>query len=609
MSYLLGITIGPVQSYIQESRKLRDLYNSSKIISDIMKYIHNYVYDKAENAEVIYPNHGKIQDVDYSNYMIFQIDEPINLKNLEVQICKSIYSNIEICSDNDLDFNYKDAIKESFHLFWAIERIENDKYSIAYKKVTKLIRDLKNTYEFDQYEQKSGKKCLICGKRNIITNKLENKIRKEFLLNVDEDLCSTCLLKRNYKKSESENIASLYSIATEHWRNRYNEKITNLSERLNELFNEIDKYYNPNEIDKIFKALKYSKNGKQNSDKSQKKLQDDLKVDLSKTEEKLKKIKEIMNDLYVESDKESRVKLPNYEYSFIQFDIDNLGCWMSGKYLEDKDNLKRYQKKISNVLINFSQRLREVLENKCCIIYSGGDDFLGVLTSENILEVIEIIDREFKSKVEQNLFEYMTYDNKITYSTSVTIAQCKDQMSYALSKTRLELEKAKDRYKKSNIEKNGVAINYIINNGKEITCYLKRDRLENYFKIIREYKSVESNLSFSFINNFADEVAKFKCDDLSFEEASSFNHIMNYEFKRLVLRSKVKKDNEENFKIYLKKLLEFLKDTINENNNETKPNNVTIDFKNLINMLKIYQKLCTDNLRLVEYREGERDEF
>lgn len=37
MSYLLGITVGPIQTNIQKSRKLRDLYNSSKIVSDIMK--------------------------------------------------------------------------------------------------------------------------------------------------------------------------------------------------------------------------------------------------------------------------------------------------------------------------------------------------------------------------------------------------------------------------------------------------------------------------------------------------------------------------------------------------------------------------------------------
>ncbi len=47
----------------------------------------------------------------------------------------------------------------------------------------------------------------------------------------------------------------------------------------------------------------------------------------------------------------------------------------------------------------------------------------------------------------------MTYDRRITYSTSITIAQCKDPMSYSLAKTREELKDVKNRYKNELIEK------------------------------------------------------------------------------------------------------------------------------------------------------------
>lgn len=86
MSYLLAITIGPVQSYIEESRKLIDLYNSSKIISDIMREVHRYVLKFNETAELIYPNNNGELNVDCSNYMIFQIDDIINFHNVEHEI-------------------------------------------------------------------------------------------------------------------------------------------------------------------------------------------------------------------------------------------------------------------------------------------------------------------------------------------------------------------------------------------------------------------------------------------------------------------------------------------------------------------------------------------
>lgn len=56
MTYLLALTVGPVQSNIQESRKLKDLYNSSCIISDIMMEVRSYLKNEVDSEmEVIYP--------------------------------------------------------------------------------------------------------------------------------------------------------------------------------------------------------------------------------------------------------------------------------------------------------------------------------------------------------------------------------------------------------------------------------------------------------------------------------------------------------------------------------------------------------------------------
>ena len=57
MSYLLGITVGPVQSFIEESRKLSDLYSSSDIISRIMKKCYEIIKEKDIDAELIYPKY------------------------------------------------------------------------------------------------------------------------------------------------------------------------------------------------------------------------------------------------------------------------------------------------------------------------------------------------------------------------------------------------------------------------------------------------------------------------------------------------------------------------------------------------------------------------
>ncbi|MGG7163509.1 type III-B CRISPR-associated protein Cas10/Cmr2 [Clostridium ihumii] len=577
MSYLLAITIGPVQSYIEESRKLIDLYNSSKIISDIMKEVHRYVLKFNETAKLIYPNNNEELNVDCSNYMIFEIDDIINFHNVEDEI----YTKID--DEND----YKKTIKETFYLFWEIEKIENNDYSSSYQNLTRMIRSLKNTYDFEQVEQQSQKKCLICGKRNIVTQKLNLKTRRDYKLNDNEELCEVCLFKRTYKRNIEKNIESVYSIAIKNWKQFYKNELQELSRKLEEVFVDVDKYYNPNEINKLVSSSDINK--------AYKKIESDLKLEISN--EVVNDIKDIIDTTY------KKIQYPNYEYAFIQFDIDNLGCWIGGKYLKDKSNLKEYQKEISQWLLKFSKELNKVLKDKCKIIYSGGDDFLSILPVENIIEVVKIIDKEFKISVEKKLKKYMTYEEKITYSTSITIISCKDSMSYALNKTRKELNNVKNRYKNKEMTKNGIAISYIVNNGKEITCYMEKEDLETYLCLIDNQVKVKSSLSFSYINNFQNEFKIFNFNDIKFEEMSSLSKVIKYEFKRIILRSRLEKVDGATEE-YIENLLQFIERMFIKNAIEISSNHIYVDFINIINILKIYKKLCFDNLRLLEYRKG-----
>ncbi|MDU1443024.1 MAG: type III-B CRISPR-associated protein Cas10/Cmr2 [Clostridium cochlearium] len=621
MSYLLGITIGPVQSYIEDSRKLRDLYGSSKIISDISKEIYEYVKSISKNCEIIYPYHDRIKNVDFSNYMIIKIEDFINLKDVEDKIFNKFNCKIEdIKKDFNINFydDYVSNIKDDFYLFWVMEEIEDEKdygYSKAYEKLTKLILDIKNTYEFDKLEQSGGKKCSICGKRNIITNKLENRMRRKYMLNSDEDLCLLCLFKRYYLRYEEcyledKNMKSIYEVAIRNWKFKNEDKLIKLTNKLKDLFNEEDKYYNPNEIDNVIKVLELKnqiENNKnkmifKNLERKVNKIKSDLKddIDLKSILEKFKDIKDIMNEIYYDKSME----LPNYEYAFVQFDIDNLGCWMSGEYLEDKKNLMKYQQKISNTLIKFSQKLSEELTDKCNVIYSGGDDFLSILPKDNIIEVVNKIEELFKNNVENELKEYITYDRKITYSISITIAPCKDPMSYVLNKTKSELENVKNIYKYKQEEKNGVAINYIINNGKSITAYLKQGDLINYIKLIKSFEEIKPDISFAYINNFENEFINFDYNNISFNELKYFIKIAKYELKRMILRCKVKNNEikDENAEEYINDFVEFISEIISSNSDEIKSNHINIDFDNITNIMKIYSKLCKTNFKS---KEGE----
>ncbi|GMQ57317.1 type III-B CRISPR-associated protein Cas10/Cmr2 [Vallitalea sediminicola] len=598
MSYLLGITMGPVQPYIVESRKLIDLFNSSSIISDIMKEIHKKIESKfSQEDEIIYPNHEDEKDIDYSNYMIYKVHQIFDLQNIEIEIFDKYESDFKNTVGNNIKYSYQKLnLKEYFNVYWVFEEIKNGNYYDAYDSLTWKIESLKNTHEFEQIEQRSMKKCHVCGNRNIVTHSLTEKYRRDCKLNKDEELCNMCLFKRIYSKDKNnKKLNSVYKIAIKNWKRNNKKEISKVPELLEEIFIESDKYYNPDEISYVINLAELKLNGfdiskdKKYVNKKIEQIEYELRKGLILTEQikKLTKIKNEMKDIYKE------IKKPIYEYAFIQFDIDNLGKWISGYYLEDRTNLRKYQKEFSKVIIEFGCKLRKKLsKNNCEVIYSGGDDFLGVLPIEDIIHVMNVIDVLFKEDVEEKLSQYTTYKDKITYSSSITIAQCKDPMSYALDKTRKELENIKKMYEEQEHKKNGVAITYIVNNSKEITGYLKKSDFKVLCQLAEAYSSIKYNLTFSYIYNYEKEISRFNIKDVSYNELQYFNEIAVYELTRLMKRSQLNNENlGKEVDEYIEKMSNFIRDIICKNYSEIKSNHCYIDYKNIINILKLSKKM------------------
>lgn len=603
MSYLLGITVGPVQTYIEESRKLVDLYNSSRIISKIMENVYLYVKDQSSSVELIYPNYTEMsEENDYSNYIVFQIENEISIENIET----NIYMKFADSKNDELIQNFK----ENFHLFWAMEEVADSGYDEAYKKLTNLISSIKNTYEFEHGYQESGKKCSICGKRNIVNNRNE------------EELCEVCLFKREYNDKLYKKYDSVYTVATSVWEKSNRNMLGDVNTYLEEIFKEKAKYYDKNEITSLIKKIKGLKiyedklegNNctvpnivgllKKNRDKLTLKKVKEIDQELKNKFRESANLDEIINKLEILEETIGKVfkeiDSPNGEYCFIQFDIDNLGRWINGEYLENNKELKEYQKYISNTLVKFGKELRSSLADKCSIIYSGGDDFLGILPNENIIGVMEIIDEKFENIVGSALTNCKyEIERKMTYSTSITIAQCKDPMNYSIRKSREELEGVKEWFKDNRIPKNGVALNYIINNGKEITCYLKRDKFKTFMNIIKKYKYLKSQISWSYINTFENEFMTFKYDGISFNQLFDFISMAKYELKRLMERSKnteiSDKVYKETLEKYIQEVVSFVTEVIKDSYKEEKSNKEFVDFKNIINTMRLNEKFFMIN--------------
>ncbi|MCL5067944.1 MAG: type III-B CRISPR-associated protein Cas10/Cmr2, partial [Thaumarchaeota archaeon] len=85
--------------------------------------------------------------------------------------------------------------------------------------------------------------------------------------------------------------------------------------------------------------------------------------------------------------KELDVDSPSKYYAVIRFDGDRMGKWLSGAF-GNPVSIKEHRQ-LSAKLLEFNGRLKEIVERRHCgqIVYAGGDDVLAFLTLRDCLDV------------------------------------------------------------------------------------------------------------------------------------------------------------------------------------------------------------------------------
>ncbi|MBD3840202.1 MAG: hypothetical protein IE878_07495, partial [Epsilonproteobacteria bacterium] len=196
-TYLFTLTISPVQSFIAQARKSKDLFAGSEILSKLM----GKVLETFSVEERIFPQTKEA----VSNKIVVKLSD-----KTEKQI-KEIGEKLEKQINNDfLNAVFKEtqcydsALKDFFQVFWvAVELKEN--YQESYKQLERNLGAVKNLRTFSQNPQPSGKaKCVLCGERN------QAKKDKE------DNLCLICYTKRKCEINnvDKEKFPSLADIVT-----------------------------------------------------------------------------------------------------------------------------------------------------------------------------------------------------------------------------------------------------------------------------------------------------------------------------------------------------------------------------------------------------------
>ncbi len=574
------LSISPVQSYIFKSRKAVDLFNGSKIISDLIIFIIKTI-NASNKVKFIYPQiqyilntdnlDGNENEINVSNKIIFRF----NGAETEAQISKLIEKLInkfveervkdQFKKENKEHEEYQEKIKEffkeNFKIIILIKNIDfkqpKDKADNFLNVLKKLYRDLesqKNYFDFEnnikaldieaQYEN-----CTLCGiragkilKTEFFKNKIDDK----------ERLCYPCYFKRDYL---SKNYISTMDVA---------------------LLPYYFKFKGEKDFETYLKTCFKDKNSalmeRFNKCRASIFYFDDTK-----------EITEELRNFYKNHSKPS-----NY-FAIIKADIDDLGKHLSGEFLTDEETslLESYQKKLSCEINNIAKDLKEELirdyfDNKIDLsIYMGGDDYLFFIEIHKIVNILEKLDKKI-DELNKKLGYDLNDKKKLTLSKSIAISNNKVPFNKVLRLLSNGLDKAKNKHK----EKNGICYTLIDSLSRMRQAVFKNDKkaLTNLDEIKLYFKN---DLSKSVIHDL-ERILKPLGSYYNFDEFIDTKSIIDSEIKRIIKRKVSKKENVESIyknMIYLLSLFVYLENT-----------DYFIDLNSYFEMLKILAKLSTEEV-------------
>jgi CRISPR-associated protein Cmr2 len=379
--YLFLFTIGPVQSFIAQARKTRDLYAGSAILGEIISaalkktleiggkiIIPDSNLDAKPNrflAQIVCEDDAEVKSIcsnletvvkeqwielaiDSLRYAgVCSFDEHVKVKDFNAEFYRNLLENHE--SGLGLPSGYRKQICDFLEVYWvAVKRTES--YTSDYNRLQMLLAGIKNARQFSQINEPPRRKCSLDGERNALfyrKREIEDLDSKPVFIQDDatplggeakfkllpgEGLSAVSLAKRFYKPKEvfpsTAAISLMHALREVAVRDDKN-VLHECTKIFGRLFDE-QLYYEENLTENYFK-----RNG--------------IAVSiLPKAIDNHNKIKNAFE--------RSNVRFQKY-YAIFAFDGDSMGEVWSGDLLSDKDDLSLFQEEMCSQLQQFQQVL------------------------------------------------------------------------------------------------------------------------------------------------------------------------------------------------------------------------------------------------------------
>lgn len=231
---------------------------------------------------------------------------------------------------------------------------------------------------------------------------------------------------------------------------------------------------------------------------------------------------------------------PTPYYAIVQMDGDNMGKLLSG--VENQDE----HKKISEKLSEFSRKVVPKLveeDRPARLVYAGGDDVLAFSPLEGLLDAVNSLQEAYCKKIKEAELD-AEREKKVTASIGIAIAHHFTPLSFVLRTVREAENLAKEHY-----GRNALVITVIRHSGEQtrVGCQWYYEDVTDGEKLADDAQPIA--LFGRFRDLFEKDILSPKCVHILLEEASSLvwldKNVQASEIKRVLKRqrSDSKKDD------------------------------------------------------------------
>lgn len=591
MNYLLLYTISPVQSFITQARKSRDLYGGSRLLSDIIEGVIDGLpaIESIDKYEVIFPHNETTQKPNR-----FLVELSFDQKDKQVveaylngrvgELIKEFGEQALLKEKIEWSEDIANQLADSVKPYWVYRAIENkDKYEEIFKQLEVDLEAVKTSRSFDQLAE-LGRKCALSGEHNALFfrvnseaklpsftyDKLKLKVSEKYGVNcltrthlvsqqvhtLGEGLSALQFIKRFYKQSDSfpstARIAAL-DVINKIEGQQVNSDDTDLYNTYKDIFKEAhfdeqllfeenltSQYFEKHNLGKLLSKEYEGFSFLLDTNKVSQRLNEKLKKEIGDSfQEGMTDFTKIYNSTIKKILKRRNYKLNKY-YGLILFDGDSMGKWMRASgVMDDKEgrfNLYDYHNVLSKLLGDFAKSATRYVDSasRGKTIYAGGDDFMAMLNLESLTETTVGLRKLFQDTVDlplRNAYPILNWE-KLSFSAGIVLAPYKMPLHSVLEKAKSAQNRAK-----SVKGKNAFSIDILKSSGDSffMTGRWNLESENTLRKVQLLWDKVKSDFSTSFLRQLYDEFEIYEGSD-NFNE-SDLARMVYVEAKRTLIRS------------------------------------------------------------------------